>query len=70
MTYSVERTTRGIIVRGAVPLEEVVALGRAWKREGWTLVDGRLAEKLDATLVVTNKKQSREWRDELGLPQS
>lgn len=61
---------RGIVVTGAIPVRELVAIAQGWKRDGWDLVDALIAQHLGACMVVTNRNQSALWRAELGIAET
>lgn len=64
-TYSVESTKHGVIVRGSIPVDDLVALTKEWKKKGLTIIDTMLGEALLANMVITSKKGSKEWRAEV-----
>ena len=63
--YTVERTQRGLIVRGAVPLDELAALGAFATALGVDYADGVLGKALDVCMVLTNNALGDAWREEI-----
>jgi len=61
-TYSIERHEHGVIVRGAVPVDELLALSKTWKKEGLTqLVHGIPG----ASFAVARPEHVGPWLDQL-----
>jgi hypothetical protein len=58
---------RGIVITGAIPIDDLVALTRLWTKDGWTITDCLLAKQMNACLVVTNTAAGDRWRAELGI---
>jgi hypothetical protein len=68
MSYTVEEHKYGMVVRGPIPISELVLLIKSWKRErGMDWCDAVVAEKLGASMVVCKKADSDLWRKELGI---
>jgi hypothetical protein len=66
-SYTVERLPRGLVIRGQLPLSDLVFLMEAWAEEGYEIADALLSKHLGVTLVLTTKEHSTAWRRELGL---
>ena len=68
--YTVHRNgSLGVWVEGPLPVSDMVALTAAWIEKGFDIIDSAIAQKLGASLVVTNHAGSVAWRKELGLDQ-
>jgi len=66
-SYEVRRYPMGVAVIGPIPIDELLALTRAWKKEGLNWCDAVIAGHLKASFVVCKKRDSDLWRAELGL---
>lgn len=66
-TYTVAKHLHGILVRGSIPVSELVALSHCWQSLGFDLCDARIAERLAASFCFTNAVHSLAWRKELGI---
>jgi hypothetical protein len=65
-SYTVERHPHGILIRGSVPLDEVTALFKVWKQQGWTWLHTGIASATGASFALTSKKQHLDaWLSEL-----
>jgi|OM-RGC.v1.033092513 hypothetical protein len=65
--YTVEYAPLGVIVRGAVPLNEVGTMLGQLAYEGYEVVDALLADRLGATFVLATRENSAAWRRQLGI---
>ncbi|EMJ7098629.1 hypothetical protein ACGRSR_17950 [Vibrio owensii] len=63
--YSVKNLKGCKVIKGTIPVPELVALLKAWGDE-W-VVDGELAQALSVNVVVGPAKAIKDWRKELGL---
>ena len=60
--YTVEETEFGVLVRGAgIPVEEFVALSKAWQKRGLTQMVPGVATALGALFAVASKKNVEPW---------
>jgi hypothetical protein len=64
-SYSVKNLKGCKVIKGTIPVNELVALLNAWGDE-W-VVDGELAHALNVNVVVGPAKEINSWRKELGL---
>jgi hypothetical protein len=67
MKYEVEHTEHGIVVRGPVPVPDLIGLTRIAEERGWDLVDAELSGHLGVTMVLTDAHRAKDWKVELGL---
>lgn len=68
MSYTVEEHEHGIVVKGPVPISDLLALLKVWKRErGLNWCDAVVAQALGASFVVCAKRDSDLWRKKLGV---
>ena len=58
------------VVRGAVPINEMVALMNSWAEnhaEAEWVADAKLSTHLGVTMVVGSQDATKAWRTELGI---
>lgn len=65
--YIVETRPHGICVFGQVHVDEVGHILERCEREGYELLDGRIADALGAVVVATTREGQRKWRKSLDL---
>lgn len=63
--YTIERHEHGWLVRGAVPVDDLVWVFNLVP--GNAIVDALVAEAMGATMALTTRKESKGWRKELGI---
>lgn len=64
--YTVEHNKYGMVIRGSIPVDDLVALNEAAKKRGFTKVDTGIASALDgATFVLVSEESGKEWRTEI-----
>jgi hypothetical protein len=61
-TYTIEEYPLGKVIRGSVPVEELLALMKVWKKKKLDWIDIKLASALEASLVITSKNNYETWR--------
>jgi hypothetical protein len=64
-TYTIEKSEHGIIVRGGVPVSDLVALQKAWRKQGYDTLAIGVAAALGATLAICRKDNLKAWELEL-----
>ena len=65
--YQVYRSHDCFVVKGAIPVDDMAALSRVWRKRGATQVDAALSQALGFTLVCGSTKACDAWRKELGI---
>lgn len=66
--YSIKKYKHGIAVFGFVPLMDASNLISMWDSQGYKFLDAVIAERLKATFVlVQNKESSEAWKKELDI---
>lgn len=63
--YTVERHPHGLLVRGAVPLSDLLRLTSGWKDEGYDHLNSHVARAMRATLAVGTKEGLSTWLAEI-----
>lgn len=63
--YTIERTQHGVLIRGEVPVSELVALTKVWKEAGFTLIHPGLAAAAGAGWAVTSPEALPKWEAEI-----
>lgn len=63
--YEVVRFRYGVAVFGPIPVEDLLALGEAWKVQGHDTADSLLAGKLGASFVAGSVDELEKWRGAL-----
>lgn len=61
MSYSIEKSDLGIVIRGPLPVAEFAALSKVWAAEGFDLLHAGIAKAVGATMVVTRKDKIEGW---------
>lgn len=63
--YTIERYEHGWLVRGAVPVDDLVWIFKLVP--GSAIVDALVADTIGATMPLTTRKESKAWRAALGI---
>ena len=63
--YTIERYEHGWLVRGAVPVDDLVWIFKLVP--GNAIADALVAEAVGATMALTTRNESKAWRAALGL---
>lgn len=63
--YTIERTQHGVLIRGDVPVSELVALSKVWEKAGFTLIHPGLAKAAGAGWAVTSPEAMPKWEAEI-----
>ena len=63
--YTIERHEHGWLVRGAVPVDDLVWIFKLVP--GNAIVDALIAEAMGATMALTTRNESKAWRKQLGI---
>jgi hypothetical protein len=63
--YRVEQTEYGVVIYGSLPVDDLVAFSKAWKKRGLIYCRIDIASVLGATLVVTDEKRGELWLEEV-----
>lgn len=63
--YTIERTPHGVLIRGEVPVSELVALSKVWEKAGFTLIHPGLAAAAGAGWAVTSPEALPKWEAEI-----
>lgn len=64
-TYTIERTRRGILVRGSIPVADFAVLTKSWAKEGFDGMAIGVAHALGATFAVCRKSERKAWEEEV-----
>ena len=62
-SYHIEHNDFGVLVRGEVPLDELLTLMKTWKKQGLTRMVLGVASALNASFAVTSPDKEQAWLD-------
>ena len=62
-SYHIEHNDFGVVVRGEVPLDELLTLTKKWKKQGLTRMVLGVASALNASFAVTSPDKEQAWLD-------
>ena len=65
MNLTMEVTDNGLVIKGAIPIDQMTKIAKMGAALGFDLVDAGAAQALGATMVITNKSGSQRLRDEI-----
>lgn len=65
MSYTVKELNGCKVIKGSIPVLDLLALLKAWD-DSWT-VDQRLANAMKVSMVVGGDKELAAWRSDLKL---
>jgi len=65
MNLTMEVTDNGLVIKGAIPIDQMSKISKMADALGFGLVDAGAAQALGATLVITNQQGSQIIRDEI-----
>jgi hypothetical protein len=63
--YTIVRTPHGVLIRGTVPVNDLVALTKGFEEQGFTQMDPGIATAEKATIALTSEAGGKAWREEI-----
>lgn len=63
--YTVERCKYGVVIRGPLPIDDMLALSKMYKKQNYDTAALRVAAALKATMAVCAKEDVEKWEAEI-----